>query len=75
MPLPAPSKLPIFRRHFPIMVQHAKVRFLLATLTHTYLNWLSPQDEEVLRPLHYEVHKLLTQDPLNLICLQGHGRW
>ena len=37
MPFSAPSKLPIFERHFPIMVLRTKVQFLLAMLTFIYI--------------------------------------
>jgi hypothetical protein len=38
-----------------------------------YLNWLPPQDEEVLRSHHHEAHELMAENLLDLIRLQGKG--
>lgn len=35
----------------------------------SHLNWLPPQDEEVLRSHHHETHELVAKDLLNFISL------
>ena len=42
----------------------------MQSLVQTHLNGLPPKDKEVFCSLHHEIHKLLTQNPLNLVCLQ-----